>query len=116
MKRIVVNLIPTYNEKENIKKLLGIYKDVVRKNQKYKFITLVADDNSPDGTADIVREFQKKDKSVRLLTGPKLGLGKAMIKSILYAINKLKADIIISNEADFAYDPRKIPYMLSKIE
>lgn len=116
MQKTVVNLIPTYNEKENIGEMLFILNKIASKNKKYKFLTLIVDDNSPDGTGEIVKAFQEKNKNTFLLTGKKEGLGKAMVRGIIYAIKNLKADILITNEADFSFNPNKIPYMLSKID
>jgi dolichol-phosphate mannosyltransferase len=113
----VVNLIPTYNERENIGKLLESLAGLYAKNPKIHFLTLIVDDNSPDGTAEIVKEFQKRDKksSIYLLLGHKNGLGDAMRRGIAEAI-KLGADVIIPNEADFAYPLSKIPFIVQKID
>ncbi len=112
---IVVNLIPTYNERENITDMLNVLDDLAHKNPKYKFITLVVDDNSPDGTASVVTKFRPRFSKVVLLSGPKKGLGAAMIRGLIYAIRNLRSDIVIANEADFAFDPAHIPFMLQKI-
>lgn len=113
MKKVVI-LIPTYNESENIADLIKNIKSHT-KNLKYKFQILVIDDHSPDGTGDIVNKLAKKDKNIILNSGKKQGLGKAMIRGYKYAINKLKADIVITNEADFAFDFKHLPLMLQKI-
>lgn len=115
-KQTIVNLIPSYKEEENIGKMLMALQEVGKKSPNYKFVTLIVDDNSPDDTQKIVKEFQKTHSSVYLITGPKKGLGRAMIRGIDYAIRRLNADIIIPNEADFAFDPNHIPYMIKKIE
>lgn len=112
----VVNIIPTYNEKENIGIMLEALLDIEKKNSKYEFLHLVADDNSPDGTGDIVREYMKKHKNIYLITGPKKGLGHALLRSYRYAVKELKADVIIPNDADMSFDPYKIPELLKKIE
>lgn len=112
----VVNIIPTYNEKENIAKMLEVLIDIARKNPKYDFIHLVVDDNSPDGTADIVAHAQKKNKSIKLIKGKKVGLGEALIRSYKYAQDQLKADVIVPNDCDFSFDPYKIPDLLQKID
>ncbi len=112
----VVNIIPTYNEKENIISMLRLLDKISRENPKYEFIHLVADDNSPDGTADLVRQEMKKNKSIRLIEGKKVGLGEALIRSYEYAEGKLNADVIIPNDCDFSFDPNKIPELLKKID
>lgn len=112
----VVNIIPTYNEKENIGIMLDALLDIEKKNPKYKFLHLVADDNSPDGTANVVRRYMKKHKNIYLITGPKKGLGYALLRSYKYAVENLKADVIIPNDADMSFDPYKIPKLLEKID
>lgn len=112
----IVNIIPTYNEKENIELMLGTLKKIAQKNPQWQFKTLVVDDNSPDDTGKLVRQWQKKDQSVYLLTGPKKGLGQALLRGCIYAIEKLKADIIVPNDCDFSWNPEKIPQLVKKIE
>lgn len=73
MKSLVI--IPTYNERENIGELIPAVRAATPDVD-----ILVADDNSPDGTQDIVRELQKKDAKVHLLArAGKQGLGKAYL-------------------------------------
>ncbi len=115
-KAVVVNLIPTYNERENITKMIPVLQNIAAHDKKHKHLILVVDDNSPDKTQDVVKEFQKRDKSLFLLTGKKQGLGVAMIRGIKYALKDLRPDVIIPNEADFGFDPKHIPYMLKKID
>ncbi len=115
MKKVTI-LIPTYNEAPNIGLLLADLLGTLKKIKNYKFSILIVDGKSPDGTGDIVRSFQKKERNIYLVTDKKRGLGKAMIKGYRYAMEKLKADIIVSNEADFAFDFKHLPYMLKKID
>ncbi len=113
----VVNLLPTYNEIDNIIPMLKALNKIAIHNKKYEFVTLVVDDNSPDGTGVVVKEFKSILRNpVYLLTGSKQGLGRAIVKGIKYAIKYLKADIIVSNECDFAFDPELIPRFLAKID
>lgn len=113
----VVNIIATYNERENIGPMLEALSEIAKENQKYQFETLVADDNSPDGTGEIVRQHQKKDKSIHLLSAPgKQGLGKALLSAYKYAVENLEAEVIIPNDCDFSFDPKHIPELLAKID
>lgn len=112
----VINIIPTYNEKENIGRMISVLEQIAIKNPQYEFIHLIADDNSPDGTAEIVKTCMKKNPTVKLLSGQKVGLGEALIRSYKYAEDKLKADVIIPNDCDFSFDPNKIPVLLAKID
>lgn len=108
MKTLII--IPTYNERENIKKLIP---EIKRINKKIHI--LVVDDNSSDGTANIVYNFSKKDKTVKLLQRPfKSGLGKAYIDGFKYALQN-KYDFIFEMDADFSHDPKYIPDFLKEI-
>lgn len=111
----VTILIPTYNEKENITKLLNQLLTQTRKLRNHKFNIVIVDDRSPDGTGEIIKNFQKKNKNIYLLTGNKNGLGNAMIRGYKYALKKLNPDIVITNEADFGFDFKDMPLMLKKI-
>jgi len=116
MNQKVTLIIPSYNERENIKNAILTIKKQVKNLTSYEFIYLIVDDNSPDGTGQIVKKMMKVDKSIHLLSGRKNGLGNAMIRGTKYALTKLHPDIIISTEADLAYDAKIIPEALKKIE
>ncbi len=111
-------IIPaTYNEKENIGNLITIIEeDVFPRINNHKLNILVADDNSPDGTAEEVKKHMKKWKNLDINSGEKKGLGAAYIRSMSYAIEKLSADAVISIDADFQFDPRDIPKFIKKLE
>ncbi len=112
----VTILIPTYNEKENIRKLLDQILKQTASLKTHKFKILIVDDKSPDGTGEIVKEYISKNKSkIFLLSGDKNGLGSAMIRGYKYALKNLKSEIIVTNEADFGFDFKHLPLMLKKI-
>lgn len=111
----IVHLIPTYNEADNVTELIPQLQQFYSKNSKHKFLTLFVDD-SRDATVRIIKQFQKKDKSLLLVPGNSQGLGAAMVRGYRYALSHLKPDIIVTNEADFAYDHTKIQLMIAKIE
>ena len=113
---LVVHIIPTYNEKENIGLFLTALLKIKHQDKRRRHLILVVDDNSPDGTGQLVRQFTLKHRFVYLLSGAKHGLGKAMIRGLVYAVKKLKADVVIPNEADFAFDPKYILPALKKID
>lgn len=112
--RITV-IIPTYNERENIKEIVTkTFKAVKETGDNYN--VLVVDDNSPDGTGLLVKKLQSKYNNLNLLSGKKVGVGKAMIKGYEYALKNLNPDVVVSTEADFAYDPQYIPEAVSKVK
>jgi dolichol-phosphate mannosyltransferase len=113
----VVVVTATYNEKENIGKFITVVEEeVFPKIKHYNMCLLVADDNSPDGTGDIVKDFMKKYPNLNISTGSKKGLGAAYMRAMSYAIQHMDADILISIDADFQHDPHSIPEFLKKIE
>ena len=103
MEKLVI--IPTYNEKENIARILGAIRDL---NQ--DFHVLVFDDGSPDGTADIVRSLQTTSGNTIFLEERKgkLGLGTAYIHGFKWAIKK-GYDFIFEMDADFSHNPQDLP-------
>lgn len=113
----VVIIIPTYNEKGNIEKLITILEEEIFPTIKnHDVYILVADDNSPDGTAEAVEKLMGKYKNLHISKGEKLGLGAAYIRAMTYAIDKLNADVMFEMDADLSHDPEKIPEFLKKID
>lgn len=113
----IVLVLPTYNEKENIAKLITILEQqIFPKIKRHSFRILVIDDRSPDGTAETVKKLMKKWKNISLISGKKRGLGNAYHRGISYAIDKMKAEILISMDVDGQHDPRVLPKFLKKIK
>lgn len=116
MKHAII-IIPTYNERENIQKVIPILHDIFAKIKTWQMSVLVVDDSSPDGTADVVRQLQKKYKFVNLfLNKKKAGLGGAYLKGMEHAFHKLDADVIFEFDADLSHDPKKIPDFLKQLD
>ena len=76
---------------------------------------LVADDNSPDGTAQEVKKLMEKWKNLDINVGEKKGLGAAYIRAMNYAIEN-GAEVMFEIDADLQHDPQKIPEFLKKID
>ena len=112
----IVHIIPTFNEKENIGQIIEVITLVGKKYPQWQNEILVVDDYSPDGTAQLVIKLQKKYRHLHLLQKKKEGLGRALIYGYDYAIKKLKADVVIPNDADFQWDPKDFPKLIRKIE
>jgi dolichol-phosphate mannosyltransferase len=94
-------IIPTYNERENIEKIIRKVFSLPK-----QFDILIVEDNSPDGTADIVKALMKeypKHLFIEERKG-KLGLGTAYIHGFKWAINH-NYDFIFEMDADFSHNP-----------
>lgn len=112
----VVVIIPTYNEKGNAEKLINILEEeIFPKIKNHEMHILVADDNSPDGTADEIRKLMKKWDNLDLSVGEKHGLGAAYIRAMSQAVEK-GAEVMFEIDADLQHDPAKIPQFLEKID
>jgi dolichol-phosphate mannosyltransferase len=100
-------IIPTYNEKENIENIIRAVFDL-----EIDFHVLIVEDNSPDGTADIVKRLMKafKDKLFILERKGKLGLGTAYIAGFKWALEK-EYDYITEMDADFSHNPKDLIHL-----
>ena len=109
MKAIVVT--PTYNERDNIVQILDA---VIR--QPGDFEILVVDDNSPDGTGDLVVEYSQRNTRVHLLkrTGSR-GFAASYVDGFKWALSNGN-EAIFSMDADFSHDPNKLPDLLKALE
>ena len=104
-------IIPTYNEAENIKKVIEA---AIREKT---FDVLVVDDSSPDGTSSIVKEVIKSyPKKIFLeVRKNKDGLGRAYVHGFKWAIKK-KYDYIFEMDADFSHNPSELITMLEYLK
>lgn len=98
-------IIPTYNERENIEAIIR----AVFSLEKF-FHILIIDDNSPDGTAGIVKSLQQEfpDRLFIIERTGKLGLGTAYIAGFKWCIAR-RYDYIFEMDADFSHDPEDLP-------
>ena len=103
-------IIPTYNEKENIEKIVRAIFSLQK-----AFNILVIDDGSPDGTAAIVKRLMAEEFANRLFIierEGKLGLGTAYIRGFRWALEH-GYDYIFEMDADFSHDPNDLPRLYS---
>jgi dolichol-phosphate mannosyltransferase len=105
-------IIPTYNEKENIEKIIRVVMDLSIQTD-----LLIIDDNSPDGTASIVKELQStfKNRLHIIEREGKLGLGTAYIKGFTWALEKHYL-YICEMDADFSHDPNDLIRLFNACE
>lgn len=104
-------IIPTYNEKENILKMLDAVMDL-----EPAFDILIVDDNSPDGTGDMVAERQKANDRIKLLrrTG-KQGLGTAYIAGFKWCLER-NYEYIFEMDCDFSHNPADLIRLYSQLQ
>jgi dolichol-phosphate mannosyltransferase len=104
-------IVPTYNERENISRLI---RTVLDKDPRLE--VLVVDDGSPDGTAAIVESIAAETNRVHILKRPKkMGLGTAYIAGFKWSLER-KYDYTFEMDADFSHDPGHLPEFLRAIE
>ncbi|PKK90509.1 MAG: dolichyl-phosphate beta-D-mannosyltransferase [Candidatus Wallbacteria bacterium HGW-Wallbacteria-1] len=107
MKSRIVAVIPTYNENDNIVRIIP---DILSRHECLE--VLVVDDSSPDGTGETVRQISLVNPRVHILSRPgKQGLGRAYVAGFRYALD-MGADVIFQMDADFSHDPKYIVPML----
>ena len=111
MKSDSLVIIPTYNEKENIEKIINAVFSLEK-----QFDILVIDDGSPDGTAEIVKNLSqtlpRREGLYLLERSGKLGLGTAYIMGFKWALEH-GYDYIFEMDADFSHDPKDLPRLYS---
>ncbi|HEY5545835.1 MAG TPA: polyprenol monophosphomannose synthase [Gemmatimonadaceae bacterium] len=104
-------IVPTYNERENILKLI----DAVLAQTPIVDV-LVVDDGSPDGTGALVDERAATDGRVHIIHRErKLGLGTAYLAGFRWALER-DYEFVFEMDADFSHDPQHIPQFLASIE
>lgn len=105
----IIVIIPTYNEKENIENIINTVFSL-----KTNFNILVVDDNSPDGTATIVREMMQKfpDRLFILNREKKEGLGRAYIAGFRWCLAN-NYNYICEMDADFSHNPADLERLYS---
>jgi len=104
-------IIPTYNELDNIKKLVP---DILNRYENVDI--LVVDDNSPDGTGKYIAELSESDSRLKyILREQKMGLGTAYIEGFKYALQNSYA-YIFEMDADYSHDPLEIDNFHKAIE
>ncbi len=108
MKMNKIIIIPTYNEEENIEKL-------IQEIFKHGCAVLVVDDNSSDNTQKIVEKYVDDKKVFILKRAGKMGLASAYIDGFRFAIEK-GFDCFIEMDADFSHNPKYLPEMFARLK
>ena len=109
-------ITPTYNEaetvSEHIKNVLSSLLDASIDGH-----ILIVDDNSPDGTANIVTRLAKETDKILVIIRPRrMGLGSAYISGFRYVLENMKdVDVVVEMDADGSHDPRALPQLITPV-
>ncbi|MBL7147194.1 MAG: glycosyltransferase [Nanoarchaeota archaeon] len=104
-------VLPTYNEKKNISILIPQLEDIL-KRKGLKGEILVVDDSSPDGTALVAKELNKKYGNIQVIIRPKKeGIGAALREGY----NTAQGKLIFSMDTDLSFDPNIMPKILKRL-
>jgi len=104
-------IIPTYNEIENIEHIIQLVLE-----QSPVLEIMVMDDNSPDGTAAVVKTMMQTQPRIHLIErSSKMGLGSAYVTGFKYALSR-DYDYVLEMDADFSHNPEDLPRLLEAAE
>lgn len=106
-------VMPTYNEADNIRELLPQIFQQAELIRSHEVHVLVVDDESKDGTADVVRKMMKIYPNLHLISGQKNGLGDAYKRGMRHAVRSLNPDLVLQMDADLQHDPALLPVFIS---
>ena len=110
MKNLII--IPTYNEVDNIEKIII---EIKKELSQFEYSILIIDDNSIDGTKDVINKILNENNNVYLIEREgKLGLASAYIQGFKYGIEN-GFDAMIQMDADFSHNPKYLPEMFEKL-
>jgi len=102
-------VLPTYNERNNLRIVLPRIFEQAGRIPTHELHVLVVDDNSPDRTADVVREAMPNNARLHLITGEKRGLGDAYKRGLAHAMDHVGATLLLEMDADGQHDPALLP-------
>ncbi len=110
----VCMVIPTYNEAENLPKLVDALEEEL---QKEDFKIIVVDDNSPDGTAEIAKKLNERYGNIIIHRRPsKLGIGSAIRDGLKVALSFPDCEHVVTMDADLSHNPKDVRRLLSEAE
>jgi dolichol-phosphate mannosyltransferase len=107
----VLVIVPTYNERDNVSRIVPLILDQDRRIE-----VLIVDDGSPDGTGKLVAEMAGGSPRIHLVErASKMGLGTAYLAGFRWALER-NYDVAFEMDADFSHDPKHIPQFLRAID
>lgn len=103
-------IVPTFNERDNIVRLIDL---VLRQDSRLE--VLVVDDGSPDGTGQLVDDLVRVNPKVHVIhRARKMGLGTAYLAGFRWALER-EYDLVLQMDADFSHDPAHLPQFLEAV-
>ena len=109
-------VVPTYNEAENIQLLIERIFQATLERADWQVQILVVDDQSPDGTGEIVADLAAEDPRILLLSAPKRGLGSAYARGFDYVANHLAVDVVVQMDADGSHNPKDCVQLVAQLQ
>lgn len=106
-------VLPTYDEADNVALLLPAIFAQQAWLGTHELHVLVVDDESPDGTQDVVRRLAASEPRLHLITGARRGLGEAYKRGLRHAIDRLEPELVLQMDADLQHDPALIPLFVT---
>jgi dolichol-phosphate mannosyltransferase len=113
----VAIVIPTFNERSNIVKVIQQIRDAAKELNNVGVHVVVVDDNSQDGTSDAVLELASRGQNIHLIRRPKkMGLGSAYLDAFAWIVENQKGvEIIFQMDADLSHPPQLLSKMIDTI-
>lgn len=108
-------MTPTYNERENLQRLVPEIEAVLSRNHLMGYIVIV-DDNSPNGTGELAEQLAKEYSNIIVLhRQAKLGIGSAYREAFQMGLAGLNVNAVLEMDADLSHDPSCIPGLIEKL-
>lgn len=102
-------ILPTYNEKDNV---IPLIQSLQENLSNYEKEIIIIDDNSPDGTSELVKKYTQINPEIKLIVRTnERGLATAILKGI----NESHGDVVVFMDTDFSHDPKVIPKLLAHL-
>jgi len=110
-------VIPTYNERENIRELIPQIERILCDNGFGAGYVVAVDDASPDGTGELAEQLAEEYGNIMVLhRRAKLGIGSAYREAFSVVLKSLEVDVFLEMDADLSHDPAYIPNLVKKLD
>jgi dolichol-phosphate mannosyltransferase len=113
----IVIVVPTFNEADNVGRLINELETVFPTIPNHQMSLLIVDGNSPDGTAEKVRELSKTRPWIHVLVEKeKKGIGAAYFYGFEHAMHTMHADAVVEMDGDLQHDPKELPILIQPLD